>query len=86
MPDAIANAPELLQGLEGYYQAFLELHTCRAVGFGEGAIPWTAIDAYATRHGLEGEEYEDFEDLVRVLDDAYLKHRREKAERESDKT
>lgn len=69
----------MLLGLEGYYQAFLELHTCRAVGFGVGAIPWTAIDAYARRHGLEGEEYEDFEDTVRALDNAYLAHQQEKA-------
>lgn len=84
LPDAIANAPELFSGLEVYYEAFLELTTCRQVGFGEGPIPWDAIDRYAERHGIADEEdYEDFVDMVRALDDAYLKHRRDKAEREA---
>ena len=66
-------------GLEVYYEAFQELNTCRAQGLSAGPIPWTAVDAYARRHGYD--EPEDFAyllEMVRALDDALLKHLAEK--------
>lgn len=72
LPDPIANAPELLPWLSPYYNAFEELLSDRPEdGFtGEvGAIPWTAINAYAYRHhdGL-GRDFPLFLLYVRALD------------------
>lgn len=76
IPDKIANAPELLTGLELYYDAFLELSTCRMFSMGVvGPIPWTAVLNYAESHGLAGED--DFYLLVsyiRGMDEVFMKH------------
>lgn len=80
-PDFIANAPELLPGLDLYFDAFWELTTCRSfIGMSglPGPIPWSAIDAYAQRLGLEGEDLEHFTRLLRALDDELLDYTRSK--------
>lgn len=69
-PKAIENAPELALGLGLYYVAFWRLTTCRSP---PEPIPWLAIDQYATRHELTGEQYEDLLHHVRAMDIAYLK-------------
>lgn len=78
LPDAIAGAPELLAGLEAYYEAFIELSTCRDSGMGVGPIPWTAVDQYARRYGFTGDGFGYLLKMVRALDDAFLKHQRQK--------
>lgn len=75
VPDAIKNAPELYEGLAFYYRAFLDLSTCREIGMAEGPIPWNALDTYASRYGLIGEERERFFTLMRALDGEYLRYR-----------
>lgn len=73
LPDKIANAPELEEGLECYYAAFLDLNSCRALGpHGEGAIPWTTISQYASFHNYQGEELEDLFYHTQRLDKVYL--------------
>lgn len=74
LPDKIQNAPELRPGLELYLRAYYELDSCRAIGMGEGPIPWTALDQWAGRLGLDEEERGDLFYLVRRLDNAYLEH------------
>jgi len=40
-----------------------------------GPIPWTAIDAWARRHGVEDEEaFEDLVVFVQAQDRVYLEH------------
>lgn len=40
---------------------------------GLGAIPWSAINAYAQRYDIDDvEHFEDFAALVRAADAAYL--------------
>lgn len=81
-PDPIMNAPELLQGLAGYFQAFSELSTCRAMGFGsQGPIPWMAIDAYARVNEYEGDDRAELEYLIRALDSEYLDWQAKEAEK-----
>lgn len=42
---------------------------------GVGAIPWTAINAYAKRHGVrDPDDFDDFVSLIREMDAVYLKH------------
>ena len=52
--------------------AFADLSTCRPIGMAVGPIPWTAIDAYASRAGLTPAARRTFTGSVRALDRAYL--------------
>ena len=45
------------------YDAHAALATCRNL---HGDIPWTAIDAYAKRYGIE--DFETFEDVIYGLE------------------
>ncbi len=74
LPKALADAPELLPGLDLYYYAFVDLSTCRSMGFGPGPIPWTAISEYARARGLEREQTDDLFYHIPLLDAAYLEH------------
>lgn len=74
LPESIKNAPRLLEGLGFYYTAFQELSTDRPVGMGVGQIPWTSIDRFAERHGLEEEEYDSFLYLIRRMDEEFMDH------------
>lgn len=80
-PEKIRDAPSLFIGLELFFRAWTELGSCRSSGWEEGAIPWTAINDYALRYGIEDELYDDLLYYVRMLDIAYLTHRRAKAEK-----
>lgn len=75
IPDAIANAPILTEGLELYFMAFLDLTTCRSYGTGEGPIPWTAIRDWAAYNGLSAYQTDDLFYMVREMDNAYLDYR-----------
>jgi hypothetical protein len=65
-------------GLELYYGAFLDLTTCRSVGFGAGPIPWSAINDYAITFDIVGEMRDDLFCYVRELDSAYLEYQSKK--------
>lgn len=73
LPDFIKDAPELLLGLEFYFNAFLSLTSCRINGFGMGQIPWTAMNEYCGVYGISGEQKEDLFYLVRKMDEEYIK-------------
>lgn len=60
--------------MELYLRAYYELDSCRSIGMGEGPIPWTALDQWAARLGLDEEERGDLFYLVRRIDNAYLEH------------
>lgn len=82
LPPKIANRPELWFGLDLYWKAFWDLTSDRVIGMEEGSIPTMTILQYAC--------YYDFNDhlllqYVRSMDNAYLRHFRAKAKRESDR-
>ena len=81
LPDAIANAPSLLPGLELYYGAFMELHSDRPYHMGgAGPIPWSSIMRYAEFAGLTDED--DIYLLhvyIRAMDEFYLNDQAKKA-------
>lgn len=83
LPDRIKDAPDLELGLELYLGAFWDLDSCRPLGWAEGPIPWTVIEQYAQLNELEGEQREMLHYHVRQLDNAYLKHRHEKAKQKT---
>lgn len=48
---------------------------------GASAIPFTAIDAWARRYGIEGDGFDEFLRLIRAADGAWLDWRSERRER-----
>jgi hypothetical protein len=66
----------------------IRTHTCclngkpssssRPVALARGAIPWTSIDRYAARHGIEADGYDRFCRLIRAMDAAYLTYLKDK--------
>jgi hypothetical protein len=69
----VAPAPHLLF----HWAAFAALSTDRQVGMGIGPIPWTALDRYAERHGInDPDERERFERLIRAMDREFVKWHR----------
>lgn len=64
---------------------FMELHTCRDIGMGEGPIPWTAIRDYAADRGIAGPDRRAFETVIRHMDAAYLRDQAERRERERER-
>lgn len=85
LPDRIKNAPELQLGLEFFYLAFLELSSCRYLGFGAGPIPWLSISSYCEINDVVGEQREDLIFHVQKLDQAYLDWESKKIKSKSDK-
>ena len=88
-PGAFANAPQLTNSYQTFViTAFDELSTDRVLSFGAiGAIPWSAIDRYAERYCLTGDDiaYDDFVYHIRLLDDVWIKYRVEEQKREDKK-
>lgn len=74
IPDSIRNRPTLSIGSIFFWDAFVELNSCR----GEGNIPWTAIDRYAERYEVEEDLFEELVDVISALDEAMLQHRDKK--------
>lgn len=73
IPARIQNAPQLTEGLEFYFHAFLEMSTCRPIGMGEGPIPWTVVRAYADTYDIDtDDEFDTLLTVVRELDFVYL--------------
>lgn len=53
-------------------QAYCDLGTCRQIGMTAGPIPWTAVEAYAARKGLDDEVTELLHAVIREMDVKYL--------------
>lgn len=71
--------PPLNGGAEPVFAAFLELSPSRQMGFGEGAIPLTEIQAYMDLFGHPGcDDPREFVTLIRACDAAFLEARAEK--------
>ena len=73
LPERIANAPELKQGLNFYLQTFFDLDSERHNGFKVGAIPWSSIKLYASHYELDKDETEDLLYIIRRMDSEHLK-------------
>lgn len=80
IPERIANAPVLMQGLELYLQAFFDLDSERNVGFSICPIPWGSIVNYAQVYGFDDEQREDLIFLVRRMDVAHIDRLNKKAQ------
>ncbi len=85
LPEAIANAPDLLPGLELYYVAFMDLSSSRALGMGEGPIGWAVIDQYARSNEFNSEQRDDLFFHLGKMDTAYLDYRSDQLKAKSPK-
>lgn len=68
MPDdsqVFDNKPELLTGLDFYFNAFDELKTERQLGMALGPIPWYSVVRWAEFHGLRNPD--DVDVLLRYI-------------------
>ena len=72
-PKFLKERPVLWPGLEIYYNAFMDLSTCRSVGMGVGPIPITAIYEYCDRQRFDEDICESLLVHTRAMDSAYLK-------------
>lgn len=72
LPDRIANAPELQQGLQLYMQAFFDLDSDRTHALAPTAIPWASIQNYAVALGFSEEQTEDLHFFIRRIDSEHL--------------
>lgn len=54
--------------------AFWELSSTRNFGWVIGPIPWTAMVQYAHHHHLEPDMINVFIQVMRELDDVYIRH------------
>jgi hypothetical protein len=73
---AIDDRPEVEAHLQFVWAAFWELGSDRPVTMGGvGAIPFSAIDRYAQRAGVDDpDQFARFLQLIRCLDAPYLAH------------
>jgi hypothetical protein len=75
VPDPINDRPELMLGLQFYWYAFWELSSDRQIGMSEGPIPWSSMDRWCRRHGINGDEFDRFILMMKHMDSEYMKHR-----------
>ena len=74
----VATRADPLSHLLLEWEAFVQLSTDRPVGLTRGAIPWSSIDRYAARHGIDGDDFNRFYALIRAMDATYLAHLKDK--------
>lgn len=78
---AFESRPELFEDLSEIWKAFVVLDSARfPTNYYEGPKPLAIHDivAWLDLHRLEGEERLEYFELIRVLDDAWLKKSRER--------
>lgn len=87
-PPGYLDRPAVEPESEFAWDAFWALSSDRASGFGEGPIPFTAIESFARRYRIDDlDEFDDLASMVRALDGEYLRMREKQqaAERDRDK-
>jgi hypothetical protein len=50
---------------------------------GAGPIPWTAINEYAIRHHIQGEDFNELLEMIRKMDNAWLEFNAEQSKNAS---
>ena len=74
---ALESRPAI-DGLEWLWNAYIELSSCRPVGFGFAPIPWTAFQLYIAANKLDSDEEELLSYTISTLDAIQQKHYSEK--------
>ena len=80
LPERIANAPELIVGLQLYLNAFFDLDCERSHAMAPTAIPWSSVSDYARAYEFSDEQTEDLHFFIRRMDMMHLKRLSKKME------
>ena len=74
LPDPRPESAEWPEWAGTYIQAFSDLKECRQYGAmgGAGEIPWTAVNDWAQRFGIEGDDFTYLKRAIKTLDSVYL--------------
>jgi hypothetical protein len=83
IPDQLLNEPELLQGLDLYYNAFWNLCSDRQLGMSVGPIPYSSIANYCKDWKLDEEMSDNMKKLVRKMDGTFLEWQEKKSKQSS---
>ena len=67
IPEKIANAPQIKQGLELYLFAYFDLSSERTM---DGQIPWSRIELYCEKNGFDEDQSENTHYFVSRMDAA----------------
>lgn len=80
----LKRKPKVPKRLEWVVDAFWDLSSSRAIGLGGvGPIPFVAVDAWAERFGVRGDEFLMLKHLVFELDREYMAIEAERRKRET---
>lgn len=82
LPADFLKSTDLLTGLALYWDSFWTLESCRPSGWGLMPLPWTTVKDYGIYLDLDGDDLDDFIQLVRDMDNAYLEFFRAKKEQQ----
>lgn len=76
LPKFLADAPLPLPETEILIGDWIALSSCRAYSQAGTplAIPWTAVDAYAARRGINGTAFDEFEAAIAACEMIYGEH------------
>ena len=85
LPEWYLNKPVGLPSDMFYLNAFNNLSTCRQIGMGLGPIPWDKIRDYALHVKLSPPIMDMFIQIIRYMDNAYLKEQSKKINLQSQK-
>lgn len=70
----VATRPDLFGHLQFEWIAFRALSTDRQIGMAMGPIPWLAIDRFASRYGLVGDDFDRLCEIIQAMDGAFREY------------
>ena len=80
---ALQTRVTVLPHLSFHWGAFNSLNSDRQSGMSLGQIPWTSIDRYAQRYGIDDpDEFDRFSSLIRAMDRTFLAWHAETAKKD----
>lgn len=72
-PPPFYERPEIEEGDQYLWRAFIDLGTERQMGMGLGPIPRSVAQAYAADLNIEGDRFDRFWSIISMIDNEYLK-------------
>lgn len=69
----LAEEPQVDDGVMIMLRAYVEVSSCRSVGFGLGPIPWTAMVDWCVWHRLERDVANHVIKVLRLVDQETLR-------------
>lgn len=74
MPEGYLDRPEVQPESAFVWDAFWSLSSDRPTGMSTGPIPFSAVDRFAQRYGIDDlDEFDGFRSIIRAIDAEYLR-------------